>query len=96
MRSEATHQADEDSDDHAESDRLDGGGTGASEVLFAYTPRHHGRGAHAQPDGEGVEQRQKGLGKADRRRGGCTEPHDEEDVDDREHRLHRHLEHHRD
>jgi hypothetical protein len=96
-REQRARQAEDQAQDPHEADRLRTGPGGAFEVAFADAPRHHGCRRHRQAEPDRVDDGEHRLGQADGgHRGLVAEPGDEEDVDDGEGRLHRHLEHHRD
>ena len=64
--------------------------------LLAHAAGDGGGRAHAEPHRHGVDERHHRLGQADRGDRVGAEARDEEDVDDREHRLEHELEDHRD
>src|SRR4051794_22961959 len=65
-------------------------------ALLAGASRDHRRDAHRQPHGERVDDHQHRFGQADRSDGVGAELRHPEDVHHREHRLHDHLDDHRD
>ena len=86
----------DDRKEHSQKDRLCGRARGTVPVALAGTPRHHGRHADAQPHRHRVDDRDGRLGQRDARHRLVPQPRDEEDVHDREERLHRHFQHHGD
>jgi hypothetical protein len=83
-------------DQNSESDGLHRGHCGAVAVLFADAPGHHGGGRHADSHSDGKDGRQHRLRESHCGHGVVAEMRDPEDIDDREQRLHHHLEHHGD
>ena len=79
-----------------ERDRLDRGDRGALRILLAHAARDGGGRAHAEAHRDRVDHGHHRLGQADRGDRVRADARDEEDVDDREHRLEHELEHHRD
>jgi hypothetical protein len=77
-------------------DRLHRGTRGTFRVPLADAARHRGRDADAEPHRDGVDQSDERLGESDGGNRLGTQARHVEDVGHREHRLHHHLEHHRD
>ena len=92
---EGADQSQDDGHAQSENDGLHGGDGRALGILLADAPGHRGRGANRDADRHRVDGRHQRLGEADRSHRVRAEAPDEEDVHDREHRLHHHLEHHR-
>jgi hypothetical protein len=82
----------EDGSGEGAQEHLKGRGRGGIEVLLADAPRDERRGAGREPHRESVDGREHRLGESHRGDGIRAEPRHEDDVDDGEERLHRHLE----
>ncbi len=96
-REQDAGDADDRADREAHDDRLHGSPGRAVGVAFADAPRDGRRRADREADGDRVDDRHQRFGDADGGdRVGEAETADEEDVRHGEHRLHQHLEHHRD
>ena len=87
--------SDSDRENGTDQNRLTGYDRRRLVVLLADAARHHRRHAHAQADNDSVKNCNQRLGDADRRDGVGAEPGNERDIDDGEHGLHRHFQHHR-
>ena len=96
-REQDAGDADHGADHQADDDRLHGSAGRAVVVAFADAPRDGRRRADREADGDCVDDRHQRFGDADGGDGvGEAEAADEEDVRHGEHRLHQHLEDHRD
>ena len=96
LRVHAAGHADDGRQHETDEQGLSGKLCRAFRVLLADPPCHERGDGHAETDRDGVQQRHDGFGHTQRRNRVGAEARDEKDVDDREHRLHQHLEHHRD